>query len=335
MRVEQFLAVSAVALLAVACGPKTSNEEDAGTQTPAADISVEENTVDETAPSDDGRTDERALLEKQAAENLAAATKFMTENKGRDGVTVTDSGLQYMVIEEGPDDGDSPVSTDTVVFEYTATKSDGIEFDSSRLRGGAATVPVGALNNELPGLTEGLQLMSVGDTYRFFLPPDLALGDAGSADGQIQPNEALIYEINLVKIQNSEKSMQAALDFLEANAKKDGIKTTESGLQYEILQEGEEGGKSPAATDVVKVHYAGTLINGTEFDSSIARGEPTEFPLNRVIAGWTEGVQLMSVGDKYRFFVPPQLAYGESGTPGGPIGPNEALIFEVELLEVK
>ena len=102
-----------------------------------------------------------------------------------------------------------------------------------------------------------------------------------------------------------------------------------------MLEEGDADGKSPTAADVVRVHYQGTLLTGTEFDSSYARNQPAEFPLGQVISGWTEGLQLMSVGDKFRFFIPPNLAYKESGTPGGPIGPNEALIFEVELLEVK
>jgi FKBP-type peptidyl-prolyl cis-trans isomerase len=124
----------------------------------------------------------------------------------------------------------------------------------------------------------------------------------------------------------------AGADFLKENAKKEGVKTTPSGLQYKVLKEGE--GKSPKATDNVRVHYRGTLLNGTEFDSSIKRGEPAEFPLNHVIKGWTEGVQLMKEGAKYQFFIPANLAYGERGTPGGPIGPNETLIFEVELLKV-
>lgn len=120
--------------------------------------------------------------------------------------------------------------------------------------------------------------------------------------------------------------------FLAENAKKDGVKVTASGLQYEVIKEG--SGKKPAATDVVSVHYEGTLINGQVFDSSIRRGQPAEFPLNRVIPGWTEGVQLMSVGSKYRFVIPANLAYGEHGA-GGMIGPNETLIFEVELLSIK
>ena len=121
--------------------------------------------------------------------------------------------------------------------------------------------------------------------------------------------------------------------FMKENASKGGVKTTPSGLQYKVLKEGE--GKSPKATDTVQVHYRGTLIDGKEFDSSHKRGEPTEFPLNGVIKGWTEGVQLMKEGAKYQFVIPPQLAYGERGTPGGPIGPNETLIFEIELLKVR
>ena len=122
--------------------------------------------------------------------------------------------------------------------------------------------------------------------------------------------------------------------FLTENADKDGVTVTDSGLQYVVLKEGAEGGASPQASDMVEVHYRGTLLSGEEFDSSYSRGEPIQFPLNRVIPGWTEGVQLMSEGDSYRFFIPSELAYGGRGTPGGPIGPNETLIFEVELLKV-
>ena len=136
-------------------------------------------------------------------------------------------------------------------------------------------------------------------------------------------------------MQDTESNLETAEKFLADNGKKDGVTTTESGLQYEVITAGEADGASPDATDKVEVHYQGTLLDGTEFDSSYARGETIEFPLNRVIAGWTEGVQLMSEGDKYRFFIHPELGYGESGTPGGPIGPNEALVFEVELISVK
>ena len=128
---------------------------------------------------------------------------------------------------------------------------------------------------------------------------------------------------------NSEKGEA----FLKENAKKEGVKTTASGLQYKVLKEGT--GKSPKKSDTVEVHYKGTLLDGTEFDSSYKRGKTIEFPLSGVIAGWTEGVQLMKEGAKYQFTIPSALAYGERGTPGGPIPANATLIFEVELIAVK
>ena len=120
--------------------------------------------------------------------------------------------------------------------------------------------------------------------------------------------------------------------FLAENAKKPGVMTTASGLQYLVLTQG--SGATPSATDNVTVHYSGTTIEGKEFDSSYSRGAPASFPLNRVIAGWTEGLQLMKEGAKYRFFIPSNLAYGERGA-GRDIGPNAALIFDVELIKAK
>lgn len=129
----------------------------------------------------------------------------------------------------------------------------------------------------------------------------------------------------------SEKSKAEGEKYLADNAKKEGVMVTESGLQYEVMSEGE--GAKPVATDVVKVHYKGTLLDGTEFDSSYSRNEPTTFPLNRVIPGWTEGLQLMPVGSKYKFTIPSDLAYGDRDL--GKIPANSTLIFEVELLEIQ
>jgi FKBP-type peptidyl-prolyl cis-trans isomerase FklB len=137
----------------------------------------------------------------------------------------------------------------------------------------------------------------------------------------------------LVEFQEqAEKNAQEGKNFLAENAKKPDIITTKSGLQYQVLQQGT--GKSPKLTSTVKVNYEGRLIDGTVFDSSIARNHPVEFKLNQVISGWTEGVQTMKEGGKSRFFVPSNLAYGDVGA-GDAIGPNSTLIFDIELLEVK
>ncbi|MBY6205473.1 FKBP-type peptidyl-prolyl cis-trans isomerase [Halomonas denitrificans] len=133
------------------------------------------------------------------------------------------------------------------------------------------------------------------------------------------------------RTQEARVNLEEGQAFMEQNAEKDGVMTTESGLQYRVIEEGD--GERPSATDRVTVHYKGTLINGVEFDSSYARGEPATFGLNQVIPGWTEGLQLMREGAKYELVIPSDLAYGEQGRPG-PIGPNSTLIFEVELLEI-
>tara|TARA_B100001057_G_scaffold414941_1_gene432254 strand:- start:183 stop:845 length:663 start_codon:yes stop_codon:yes gene_type:complete len=126
-------------------------------------------------------------------------------------------------------------------------------------------------------------------------------------------------------------NVEAGEKFLAENAKRDGVTTTATGLQYEVLSEG--SGDSPKETDQVTVHYHGTLIDGTVFDSSVERGQPAKFPVNGVIPGWVEALQLMKPGAKYKLFIPSNLAYGERGA-GGSIGPNATLIFEVELISI-
>lgn len=134
------------------------------------------------------------------------------------------------------------------------------------------------------------------------------------------------------QMEASKKNKKEAEEFFEENSQKEGIEETDSGLQYKVLEEG--SGPSPGPEDEVRVHYEGTLIDGTVFDSSHERGEPAEFQVNKVIKGWQEALQMMNEGGKWKIFVPSELAYGERGA-GNQIGPNETLIFEVELLEVK
>jgi len=151
---------------------------------------------------------------------------------------------------------------------------------------------------------------------------------------ELSPEEANnILQEYFGKIQEEQagKAIEAGKKFLEENAKKEGVTTTESGLQYEVITEGK--GEAPKGTDSVKCHYHGTLIDGTVFDSSVNRGEPATFPVNGVIGGWIEALQLMPVGSKWKLYVPSDLAYGAQGA-GNLIGPHTTLIFEVELLEV-
>ena len=138
-------------------------------------------------------------------------------------------------------------------------------------------------------------------------------------------------KLNAERAVQGKAQKEAGEKYLAENAKKDGVITLPSGLQYQVLKEG--NGKKPSAKDTVKCHYEGFLIDGTVFDSSVQRGEPATFPLQQVIAGWTEGLQLMQEGAKYRFFIPYRLAYGEGGA-GASIPPYAALIFDVELIQV-
>lgn len=175
---------------------------------------------------------------------------------------------------------------------------------------------------------------------------DLALAQQGIADF-IAKSPKLAAEEYVAMMQLLQQKMQdagrqqveamaaenaaAELEFMAENAKKAGITVTDSGLQYEIIIAGE--GETPAADDVVRVHYVGTLLDGSKFDSSIDRGEPAEFGVNQVIAGWTEALQLMPVGSKYKLYIPSAIAYGAQGA-GQAIPPNAALVFEVELLDI-
>jgi FKBP-type peptidyl-prolyl cis-trans isomerase len=167
-----------------------------------------------------------------------------------------------------------------------------------------------------------------------------ALGGNKTLLTEDEARAALMQLQSEVQAKQQEKTLQEGAaskkegdTFLAANKSKEGVITLPSGLQYKILKEGT--GPKPTAADSVVCNYRGTLINGTEFDSSYKRGEPTTFPVGGVIKGWTEALQLMPVGSKWQLFIPADLAYGARGTPGGPIGPNSTLIFEIELLSIK
>ncbi|TCS40801.1 FKBP-type peptidyl-prolyl cis-trans isomerase [Reinekea marinisedimentorum] len=189
--------------------------------------------------------------------------------------------------------------------------------------------------SNLKAQTEGIELSSealVQGVLDAFEENDMAVTEA-DVQAAITALQQKQIEIQAAEAEaQSQVAREAGEAFLAENAKKEGVTTTESGLQYEVL-ESSGSDEHPTAESTVSVHYHGTLVNGTVFDSSVERGEPIDFPLANVIQGWTEGVQLMSVGDKYRFFIPADLAYGDNQVSPD-IPPGSTLIFEVELLDI-
>jgi FKBP-type peptidyl-prolyl cis-trans isomerase len=225
----------------------------------------------------------------------------------------TASGLKSKVLAKGTGKT-RPKPTDTVKVHYTGWTSDGKMFDSSVTRGAPATFPV---DKVVKGWGEGVQLMVVGEKRRLWIPKELAYNDRPG-----RPQGTLVFDLELVEIVTPETPKDVAA------APKDAEKTA-SGLASKVLKKG-TGTAHPSASSTVKVDYSGWTTDGKMFDSSVTRGEPAEFPLNGVIAGWTEGVQLMVVGERRRFWIPEELAY--KGQPGAPAG---MLVFDIELLEIK
>ncbi|MFT5686897.1 MAG: FKBP-type peptidyl-prolyl cis-trans isomerase [Myxococcota bacterium] len=229
----------------------------------------------------------------------------------------TASGLAYKVLS-GADGRKKPGPTDRVTVHYTGWTTDGKMFDSSKSRGQPASF---ALNGVIAGWTEGLQLIGEGQTGRFWIPMSLAYrGQPG------RPHGMLVFDVELLTV--AEVRVPPATPSNVGRPPPDARKTA-TGLRYIVLAEG-KGGRTPTARSSVTVHYTGWTTDGKCFDSSIPRGAPSSFPLNRVIAGWTEGLQLMTVEAKFRFWIPKELAY--NNTPGRPQG---TLVFDVEMLSFR
>ena len=226
------------------------------------------------------------------------------------------SGLASKVLSPGTGTK-HPAAEDKVKVNYTGWTTDGKMFDSSITRGVPAEFP---LNGVIKGWTEGLQLMVVGEKHRFWIPEEMAYkGKPG------RPQGMLVFDVELLDIKEAPKPIPAPPDVasvpIDAKKEKDG-------LASKVITKG-TGKDHPPAKSTVKVHYTGWTTDGKMFDSSVARNEPASFPLDGVIAGWTEGVQLMVAGEKRRFWIPQELAY--KGQPGAPAG---MLVFDIELLEI-
>ena len=229
----------------------------------------------------------------------------------------TASGLASKVLQAGTGT-EKPTAADTVTVHYSGWTTDGKLFDSSVKRGQPASFP---LNGVIKGWTEGLQLMVVGEKRRFWIPGKLAYGDE-SVGGR--PAGTLVFDVELLGIKSAPKTPE------DVAAPPADAQKTASGIASRVLVPG-TGKVHPKATDTVEVHYSGWTTDGKMFDSSVTRDRSIEFPLNQVIPGWTEGVQLMVEGEKRRLWIPAKLAYGENPPPGAPAG---TLVFDVELIRI-
>jgi peptidylprolyl isomerase len=225
----------------------------------------------------------------------------------------TASGLASKVLQQGTG-SEHPAAFDKVTVHYTGWTTDGKMFDSSVSRGQPATFP---LNRVIAGWTEGLQLMVVGEKRRLWIPEELAYqGRPG------RPQGMLVFDVELLSIDKMPSPPPVPEDVA---APPEDAERTASGLASKVLVKG-SGSDHPKATSKVTVHYTGWTTDGAMFDSSVTRGQPATFPLNRVIPGWTEGLQLMVAGEKRRLWIPEELAY--KGRPG----PQGMLVFDVELI---
>jgi len=230
------------------------------------------------------------------------------------------SGLQHLLLEAGSGDL-KPLPIDRVVVHYTGWNSSGEQVDSSHDKGKPSRF---LLNSVIKGWTEGLQMMVAGEKRRLWIPADLAYGENPKKG---RPAGDLVYDVELIDIER----------IAEPPPTPPNVKTipyesekSKSGLAWMPLKAG-KGVIKPSAVSVVRVHYTGWRTNGVIFDSTIVSGEPAEFPLDQVIKGWSEGLQMMVEGEMRRFWIPASLAYGETPPPGAPSG---MLVFDIELLEV-
>ncbi len=310
-----------MAVLVAACGPATT-----GPEASEEEVSEEVSSEEEGSSGEEGSSEEEASSEEVAAE--PAEEQEAQEPQGppagfqEQDYSTTESGLQYAIVEEGS--GEQPEMGDVVRVHYTGLLADGTEFDSSRGGGEPFQFALGR-GQVIPGWDEGIGLLREGGSAKLIVPPELGYGAQGSS-GVIPPNATLYFDVELIEILPGGPDSPTEVE-------EDEYETTESGLQYYVIEEGE--GESPEEGDPVSIHFTFWLTDGTRLNSSIDVGQPLTFVIGQgqVPPGLEEGVADMSVGGQRQFVLPPELAFGEQGA-GNTIPPNSTVIFEVELLEI-
>ena len=255
-------------------------------------------------------------------------------NADAENVQTTASGLQYVVVREGPEGGATPGVRDTVSVHYDGRLTDGTRFDSSYERGSTSSFGVGQV---ISGWTEGLQLMSEGDEYVFYIPTELGYGQNPRPGGVIKPGDDLIFRVELKQVAKAPEPRQVSTETWDAftpwDSDRDGEVKTESGLEYTIISSGEDSDLTLNEGDMAVLYYEGRLdATGEVFDSAFKRGEASMFPAGGLIPGFNEALYAMTPGDRWLVHIPSDLAYGPR--PNGPIPANSDLNFEIELVDV-
>ena len=354
-----FLSAALSALTLAACGSEsTETGQGGGTIAEAAATAV---------PAVFNSTASPATPTVEEGGDLVAA--WLAAYGALEGAETSPSGLVLVTLEEGT--GLEPQERDLVKINFAARVAGSDENFESTWTSGSPVIITPA--QTLPGWAEALTKMKQGGKTRAILPPALGFGVQGMPGGPVGPNEVTVFDLELLGVYpadddaalealtaevegeiqkyQTESQRQQTLaqqqfvalasingtrsdNWIQSQAAREETTQTASGLVYEVVTAGGSEDASPLPEDTVRVNYRGTLPDGTEFDSSYSRGEPTEFQLNQVIGGWTEGLQLMKPGDTFRFYIPARLAYGQQGVGNGLIGPNQALAFDVELISV-
>jgi peptidylprolyl isomerase len=317
----RFLLVVLLIVLLAACGPAGSPEELATEDArPTNTRPVPTNTPSSAPAEDDEEADTGDAEEADAADPELPTFDFGDPDESE--FTTTESGLRYLIVEEG--DGREADAGNVVQVHYTGRLEDGTEFDSSLNSGQPIQFALGT-GRVIPGWDEGIALLREGDQARFIIPPDLGYGATGSG-GVIPPDATLIFDVQLVRVLPPSPAEPTAVD-------EGDYVTTDSGLKYYDIVEGT--GATPEPGQFVTVHYTLWLEDGTKIDSSFDSGQPLQFQIGagQLFPGFEEGMATMKVGGQRQLVIPPELAFGSAGS--GPIPPDTTIIFEVQLEEVQ